>query len=326
MGHHSCCNQQKVKRGLWSPEEDEKLITYITTHGYGCWSEVPEKAGLQRCGKSCRLRWINYLRPDIRRGRFTPDEEKLIISLHNVVGNRWAHIASHLPGRTDNEIKNYWNSWIKKKIRKHNSPSNSSSTTNITQNHLALDYNFNINKLDQNIVTTPKPSPFQETTLFSPTCPLFMFEPNSLHGTTTAATTTTATTTAIQSSGNNLQTDQYFHDSVIGLNSETWNQVQSASLPPPIISTTFTMDTMNYLPPLIENVENMVDEEVGDHGQVQELNSIDQWHHQQYPNNNFLFWDNIVHLGGEEQQLAPNSSSNMGTNSTTLSPFPSSSF
>ncbi|EMS49344.1 Transcription factor MYB86 [Triticum urartu] len=118
MGHHSCCNQQKVKRGLWSPEEDEKLVRYITTHGYGCWSEVPEKAGLQRCGKSCRLRWINYLRPDIRRGRFSPEEEKLIISLHAIVGNRWAHIASHLPGRTDNEIKNYWNSWIKKKIRK----------------------------------------------------------------------------------------------------------------------------------------------------------------------------------------------------------------
>ncbi|KAL6857010.1 hypothetical protein ACP4OV_018392 [Aristida adscensionis] len=127
MGHHSCCNQQKVKRGLWSPEEDEKLIRYITTHGYGCWSEVPEKAGLQRCGKSCRLRWINYLRPDIRRGRFTAEEEKLIISLHAIVGNRWAHIASHLPGRTDNEIKNYWNSWIKKKIRKP--PAASTTTT-----------------------------------------------------------------------------------------------------------------------------------------------------------------------------------------------------
>ncbi|KAL6659025.1 hypothetical protein ACP70R_003065 [Stipagrostis hirtigluma subsp. patula] len=127
MGHHSCCNQQKVKRGLWSPEEDEKLIRYITTHGYGCWSEVPEKAGLQRCGKSCRLRWINYLRPDIRRGRFTAEEEKLIISLHAIVGNRWAHIASHLPGRTDNEIKNYWNSWIKKKIRKPASTTTTSS-------------------------------------------------------------------------------------------------------------------------------------------------------------------------------------------------------
>ncbi|KAK1608827.1 hypothetical protein QYE76_032500 [Lolium multiflorum] len=132
MGHHSCCNQQKVKRGLWSPEEDEKLVRYITTHGYGCWSEVPEKAGLQRCGKSCRLRWINYLRPDIRRGRFTPEEEKLIISLHAIVGNRWAHIASHLPGRTDNEIKNYWNSWIKKKIRKTPAPVANVTTTSST--------------------------------------------------------------------------------------------------------------------------------------------------------------------------------------------------
>ncbi|KAF0900422.1 hypothetical protein E2562_031598 [Oryza meyeriana var. granulata] len=132
MGHHSCCNQQKVKRGLWSPEEDEKLIRYITTHGYGCWSEVPEKAGLQRCGKSCRLRWINYLRPDIRRGRFTAEEEKLIISLHAIVGNRWAHIASHLPGRTDNEIKNYWNSWIKKKIRKPAAATAATTTSSVS--------------------------------------------------------------------------------------------------------------------------------------------------------------------------------------------------
>ncbi|XP_068648922.1 myb-related protein 308-like [Aristolochia californica] len=116
MGHHSCCNKQKVRRGLWSPEEDEKLINYISTYGHGCWSSVPRLAGLQRCGKSCRLRWINYLRPDLKRGSFSIQEEALIIELHRMLGNRWAQIVKHLPGRTDNEVKNYWNSSIKKKL------------------------------------------------------------------------------------------------------------------------------------------------------------------------------------------------------------------
>ncbi|XP_030515137.1 transcription factor MYB61-like [Rhodamnia argentea] len=119
MARHSCCHKQKLRKGLWSPEEDEKLLNYITKFGHGCWSSVPKLAGLQRCGKSCRLRWMNYLRPDLKRGAFSQQEESLIIELHAVLGNRWSQIAAHLPGRTDNEIKNLWNSCIKKKLRQN---------------------------------------------------------------------------------------------------------------------------------------------------------------------------------------------------------------
>ncbi|KAI4340971.1 hypothetical protein MLD38_025754 [Melastoma candidum] len=117
MGRHSCCYKQKLRKGLWSPEEDEKLLRYITQFGHGCWSSVPKQAGLQRCGKSCRLRWINYLRPDLKRGTFSQEEEDLIVELHAILGNRWSQIAARMPGRTDNEIKNLWNSCLKKKLR-----------------------------------------------------------------------------------------------------------------------------------------------------------------------------------------------------------------
>nr|GMD03499.1 transcription factor MYB86-like [Ipomoea batatas] len=88
MGRHSCCYKQKLRKGLWSPEEDEKLIKHINKYGHGCWSSVPKLAGLQRCGKSCRLRWINYLRPDLKRGTFSQEEESLIVELHAVLGNK----------------------------------------------------------------------------------------------------------------------------------------------------------------------------------------------------------------------------------------------
>ncbi|GMH24974.1 hypothetical protein Nepgr_026817 [Nepenthes gracilis] len=108
----------EIKKGPWTAEEDQKLIHYIQKHGQGRWRTVPTNAGLRRCGKSCRLRWINYLRPDIKRGKFSHDEENLIIQLHSVLGNKWSIIATYLPGRTDNEIKNYWNTQIKKRLLK----------------------------------------------------------------------------------------------------------------------------------------------------------------------------------------------------------------
>ncbi|KAK1429115.1 hypothetical protein QVD17_11317 [Tagetes erecta] len=119
----------KMRKGLWSPEEDEKLMKYMLNNGQGCWSDIARNAGLQRCGKSCRLRWINYLRPDVKRGAFSPQEEQLILHLHSLLGNRWSQIATRLPGRTDNEIKNFWNSTVKKRLKKSTSDSSSPNTS-----------------------------------------------------------------------------------------------------------------------------------------------------------------------------------------------------
>ncbi|TVU07405.1 hypothetical protein EJB05_47482 [Eragrostis curvula] len=150
MGRAPCCDKNNVKKGPWSPEEDAKLKEFIEKHGTGGnWIALPQKAGrlavrhhgtvtllhavacqsprfqmacytvvtgLRRCGKSCRLRWLNYLRPNIKHGEFTEHEDRVICSMYASIGSRWSIIASQLPGRTDNDIKNYWNTKLKKKL------------------------------------------------------------------------------------------------------------------------------------------------------------------------------------------------------------------
>ncbi|CAN8276724.1 unnamed protein product [Cochlearia groenlandica] len=184
MGRSPCCEKAHTNKGAWTKEEDERLISYIKSHGEGCWRSLPKAAGLLRCGKSCRLRWINYLRPDLKRGNFTEEEDELIIKLHSLLGNKWSLIAARLPGRTDNEIKNYWNTHIRRKLinrgidpTTHRSIQESSSSLSPShhQDSLVLEpimSNNNNNKNNNTCInisfssSTPNVETFQETISF----------------------------------------------------------------------------------------------------------------------------------------------------------------
>ncbi|CAA0842139.1 myb domain protein 63 [Striga hermonthica] len=159
-GRAPCCDKSKVRTGPWSPAEDFRLVTFIKTHGHPNWRALPKQAGLLRCGKSCRLRWVNYLSPDIKRGNFTPEEEQTIIQLHTSFGNKWSKIAACLPGRTDNEIKNVWNTHLKKRLQMSklgpcnykmdaHYPSSSTSSSSIANDDENLENLLNYQRIDE---------------------------------------------------------------------------------------------------------------------------------------------------------------------------------
>ncbi|XP_015901492.3 transcription factor MYB1 [Ziziphus jujuba] len=114
---HSMDSSLGLRKGAWSKEEDDRLRRWVEKHGEGKWHQIPSKAGLNRCRKSCRLRWLNYLKPEIKKGKFTEDEVDLLLRLHKLLGNRWSLIAGRLPGRTANDVKNYWNGHLHGKIK-----------------------------------------------------------------------------------------------------------------------------------------------------------------------------------------------------------------
>ncbi|XP_030924551.1 transcription factor MYB120-like [Quercus lobata] len=174
-----------LKKGPWTAAEDAILVEYVRKHGEGNWNAVQRNSGLARCGKSCRLRWANHLRPNLKKGAFTPEEERLILELHAKYGNKWARMAAQLPGRTDNEIKNYWNTRVKRRQRQglplypHDiQPSSQTQSPNQTQTQTQLQLQHQYQS--QSTPTTPT-TPTAPTTPTTPTTPTFHFQSHAHH-------------------------------------------------------------------------------------------------------------------------------------------------
>nr|AGZ16410.1 MYB11 [Scutellaria baicalensis] len=209
MGRAPCCDKTKVKRGPWSPEEDNILKNYVQQHGTsGSWIALPLKAGLKRCGKSCRLRWLNYLRPNIKHGGFTEEEDHTILALYHNIGTRWSVIASQLPGRTDNDIKNYWNTKLKKKL----SPPPTAAATYLHSRYDSILPNFPVAS------QVPLPRLMEvpaENVENGPYDPYFVTNvspsiSSNANGSSTSTTTTTTTTNNMSWSTNGSVEDEAF--------------------------------------------------------------------------------------------------------------------
>ncbi|XP_019107688.3 transcription factor DUO1 [Beta vulgaris subsp. vulgaris] len=161
-------NVMMIRKGPWKAEEDQVLLNHVQKYGPRDWSSIRSKGLLQRTGKSCRLRWVNKLRPNLKNGcKFTAEEEKVVIELQAQLGNKWARIATHLPGRTDNDVKNFWSSRQKRLARilvsqsptrsnKKQKTSASSTTTTTTSRDRAHFLEVPKNSLMEGETSSPK--------------------------------------------------------------------------------------------------------------------------------------------------------------------------
>ncbi|KAK8942765.1 Myb-related protein MYBAS2 [Platanthera zijinensis] len=133
---------EEIRKGPWTEQEDLQLVCFVSLFGERRWDFIAKVSGVKRTGKSCRLRWFNYLQPGLKHGRMTPQEERLILELHSEWGNRWSRIAGRLPGRTDNEIKNYWRTHMRKKAQERKM-SSSQSASNYLSVHIEPELDAN---------------------------------------------------------------------------------------------------------------------------------------------------------------------------------------
>ncbi|GMN24337.1 hypothetical protein TIFTF001_000509 [Ficus carica] len=157
--------QEEIRKGPWTEQEDFQLVCFVGLFGDRRWDFIAKVSGLNRTGKSCRLRWVNYLHPGLKRGKMSPQEERLVLELHAKWGNRWSRIARKLPGRTDNEIKNYWRTHMRKKAqeKKRANNSNSSSSSSPSPSRSSSSNSMKSSSSSSNI-TTVESLPFPDST------------------------------------------------------------------------------------------------------------------------------------------------------------------